>query len=211
MSPLLCLAHAASVTTRIRLATGLLILPYYHPVTLAREIQTLWHLSGGRFVLGRRTGLGSARVRDARHEALRARPAHRRDHRRAPPPADRARRELRRPLLPLRARDDRAAAAALSRAVGRRRVEDPDVAVARQALHRPGGARANRRRRRLAGPRRRQPADGQGRRAGDSRPPRQGRTRSGQPALRPPELHPPGRHDRPRARRCGCSARSSSA
>jgi probable F420-dependent oxidoreductase len=52
MSPLLCLAHAASVTTRIRLATGLLILPYYHPVTLAREIQTLWHLSGGRFVLG---------------------------------------------------------------------------------------------------------------------------------------------------------------
>lgn len=52
MSPLLCLAHAASVTTRIRLASGLLILPYYHPVTLAREIQTLWHLSGGRFVLG---------------------------------------------------------------------------------------------------------------------------------------------------------------
>jgi probable F420-dependent oxidoreductase len=52
MSPLLCLAHAAAVTTRIRLGTGLLILPYYHPVTLAREIQTLWHLSGGRLVLG---------------------------------------------------------------------------------------------------------------------------------------------------------------
>ena len=52
MSPLLCLAHAAGVTSRIRLATGLLILPYYHPVPLAREIQTLHHLSGGRFVLG---------------------------------------------------------------------------------------------------------------------------------------------------------------
>ena len=52
MSPLLCLAHAASVTSRIRLATGLLIAPYYHPVPLAREIQTLHHLSGGRFVLG---------------------------------------------------------------------------------------------------------------------------------------------------------------
>ena len=52
MSPLLCLAHAASVTSRIRLATGLLIAPYYHPVPLAREIQTLWYLSGGRFVLG---------------------------------------------------------------------------------------------------------------------------------------------------------------
>jgi alkanesulfonate monooxygenase SsuD/methylene tetrahydromethanopterin reductase-like flavin-dependent oxidoreductase (luciferase family) len=52
MSPLLCLAHAASVTSRIRLATGVLVAPYYHPVTLAREIQTLWSLSGGRFVLG---------------------------------------------------------------------------------------------------------------------------------------------------------------
>lgn len=52
MSPLLCLAHAASVTSRIRLATGLLILPYYHPVTLARQIQTLYHLCEGRFVLG---------------------------------------------------------------------------------------------------------------------------------------------------------------
>src|SRR5436190_24104791 len=52
MSPLLCLAHAANVTTRIRLATGLLIARYYHPVTLAREIQTLLYLSGGRFVLG---------------------------------------------------------------------------------------------------------------------------------------------------------------
>lgn len=52
MSPLLCLAHAASVTSRIRLATGVLILPYYHPVILARQIQTLHRLSGGRFVLG---------------------------------------------------------------------------------------------------------------------------------------------------------------
>jgi probable F420-dependent oxidoreductase len=52
MSPLLCLAYAASVTRRIKLATGLLILPYYHPVTLARQVQTLHHLSGGRFVFG---------------------------------------------------------------------------------------------------------------------------------------------------------------
>jgi probable F420-dependent oxidoreductase len=52
MSPLLCLAHAAAVTTRIRLATGVLVLPYYHPVPLARHIQTLVQLSGDRFVLG---------------------------------------------------------------------------------------------------------------------------------------------------------------
>lgn len=52
MSPLICLAHAAGVTSRIRLATGVLVLPYYHPLTLARQVQTLYHLSGGRFVFG---------------------------------------------------------------------------------------------------------------------------------------------------------------
>jgi alkanesulfonate monooxygenase SsuD/methylene tetrahydromethanopterin reductase-like flavin-dependent oxidoreductase (luciferase family) len=56
MSPLLCLSHAAAVTHRIRLATGVLVLPYHHPVTLAREIQSLHHLSGGRVVLGLASG-----------------------------------------------------------------------------------------------------------------------------------------------------------
>jgi probable F420-dependent oxidoreductase len=56
MSPLLCLMYAASVTSRIRLATGVLVLPYYHPLTLARQIQTLYSLSQGRFVLGVGTG-----------------------------------------------------------------------------------------------------------------------------------------------------------
>src|SRR6059036_453690 len=67
MSPLLCLAHAASVTSRIRLATGLLIAPYYHPVPLAREIQTpsLERALRAR----RRARLGPEGVRDARHEA----------------------------------------------------------------------------------------------------------------------------------------------
>ncbi len=60
MSSLLCLAHAASVTRRIRLATGLLILPYYHPVRLAREIQALVASLGERFVLGVGALLASA-------------------------------------------------------------------------------------------------------------------------------------------------------
>jgi alkanesulfonate monooxygenase SsuD/methylene tetrahydromethanopterin reductase-like flavin-dependent oxidoreductase (luciferase family) len=66
MSPLLCLSHAAAVTRRIRLATGVLVLPYHHPVTLAREIQSLHHLSGGRVVLGG-VRVGWARVRVAGH------------------------------------------------------------------------------------------------------------------------------------------------
>src|SRR5438093_4970751 len=199
MSPLLCLAYAASVTSRIRLATGLLIAPYYHPVTLAREIQTLWFLSGGRFVLGIGPGWGPARVRNARHEARGARSENRRDHRGAPPPPDRARRELRGPLLPLPARDDRAAPAAPSRAVGGRGLEDPYLALARQALRRTRGAEPDRRRRRLARPRRRQPTDGQGRRPRHPRALRQDRTRPEFAAVRSSELPAPGGHERPRA------------
>ncbi|TMB85835.1 MAG: LLM class flavin-dependent oxidoreductase [Chloroflexi bacterium] len=117
MSPLLCLAHAASVTRHIRLATGLLILPYYHPVTLAREIQTLHHLSNGRFVLGVGPGwdehefesLGMRLAeRGRRTDEIRQRPG---------------------PLLPLRARLHRPAPR-FSRAVGGRWIEDRDRAVA---------------------------------------------------------------------------------
>jgi alkanesulfonate monooxygenase SsuD/methylene tetrahydromethanopterin reductase-like flavin-dependent oxidoreductase (luciferase family) len=50
--PLLWLAYVAAVTTTIRLATGILILPQRNPVITAKEVATLDHLSGGRVVLG---------------------------------------------------------------------------------------------------------------------------------------------------------------
>jgi probable F420-dependent oxidoreductase len=50
--PLVSLAFAAAVTKKIRLATGILILPQRHPLYVAKEVATLDVLSGGRAILG---------------------------------------------------------------------------------------------------------------------------------------------------------------
>lgn len=50
--PLIALAYAAAVTTTLRLATGILILPQRHPLYVAKEIATLDVLSNGRMLLG---------------------------------------------------------------------------------------------------------------------------------------------------------------
>ncbi len=50
--PLVWLAFLASVTTTLRLATGILIAAQREPVVLAKEIATLDYLSGGRVELG---------------------------------------------------------------------------------------------------------------------------------------------------------------
>ncbi len=52
MSPVEALSFAAGCTTRIKLATGILIVALRNPVFLAKELATLQFLSGGRFELG---------------------------------------------------------------------------------------------------------------------------------------------------------------
>ncbi|WP_319447204.1 MULTISPECIES: TIGR03619 family F420-dependent LLM class oxidoreductase [unclassified Mycobacterium] len=50
--PLTWLSFAAAVTDRIKLATGIIVLPQRNPVVLAKQVASLDVLSGGRVVLG---------------------------------------------------------------------------------------------------------------------------------------------------------------
>jgi len=51
-APLVALASAAALTTRLRVGTMVLAVDYRHPVMLAKEAATLDLVSGGRFELG---------------------------------------------------------------------------------------------------------------------------------------------------------------
>src|SRR5207245_6963400 len=51
-SPWGTLALACGMTSRIRLATGIVLVPERHPLLLAKEVSTLDLFSGGRFLFG---------------------------------------------------------------------------------------------------------------------------------------------------------------
>jgi probable F420-dependent oxidoreductase len=52
LDPLVALGMMAAVTRRVRLATGILILPQRNPVVLAKQLASLDVLSGGRLLFG---------------------------------------------------------------------------------------------------------------------------------------------------------------
>jgi probable F420-dependent oxidoreductase len=56
LEPMNVLSYAAALTQKVRLATGILVLPLRNPVILAKEIATLDHLSNGRYMFGVGTG-----------------------------------------------------------------------------------------------------------------------------------------------------------
>src|SRR5580704_583571 len=65
LDPLVALATAASVTERIALGTGVVLVAQHDPIVLAKQIATLDHLSGGRVVFG--IGFGWNRAEAADH------------------------------------------------------------------------------------------------------------------------------------------------
>jgi len=50
--PLIWMSYMAGVTTRMKFATGILIVPQHNPVVTAKQVATLDHMSGGRVLLG---------------------------------------------------------------------------------------------------------------------------------------------------------------
>src|SRR5207253_845944 len=56
MDPIVTLTWVAAVTQRVRLGASVLIMPYYTPVLLAKQLATLDHVSNGRLDVG--VGLG---------------------------------------------------------------------------------------------------------------------------------------------------------
>jgi probable F420-dependent oxidoreductase len=64
LDPLVALAGAASVTQRIRLGTGVLLVAQHEPILLAKQLATLDRLSGGRVELGVGFGWNRAEAED---------------------------------------------------------------------------------------------------------------------------------------------------
>jgi len=52
VDPFVALARASGTTERIRLGTGIVLVPERHPLLLAKEVATLDHFSGGRLLFG---------------------------------------------------------------------------------------------------------------------------------------------------------------
>ncbi|GAA2909095.1 LLM class F420-dependent oxidoreductase [Streptosporangium fragile] len=64
LDPLVALSHAAAVTGRISLGTGILLAAQREPIVTAKAVATLDHLSGGRVVLGVGFGWNVEEVED---------------------------------------------------------------------------------------------------------------------------------------------------
>jgi probable F420-dependent oxidoreductase len=56
LEPIALLSHLAAVTQRVRIGTSVIILPYRHPITVAKMLATIDQLSNGRLIFGAAVG-----------------------------------------------------------------------------------------------------------------------------------------------------------
>ena len=56
IEPLTALAYLAAETTRIRIGTSILVLPYRHPVVTAKQLASIARMAQGRLIVGVGTG-----------------------------------------------------------------------------------------------------------------------------------------------------------
>ena len=74
--PFVTLSYVAGRTSRIRLATGICLVPERNPLVLAKAVASLDFMSGGRAALGRRDRLVGGGIRGARDSVRTPRAAH---------------------------------------------------------------------------------------------------------------------------------------
>jgi probable F420-dependent oxidoreductase len=65
LDPLVALGYAAACTSRLRLATGLIVLPQRNPAILAKQLASLDVLAGGRLIFGFGVGYVEPEMRAA--------------------------------------------------------------------------------------------------------------------------------------------------
>ncbi|HEU5042393.1 MAG TPA: LLM class flavin-dependent oxidoreductase, partial [Gemmatimonadales bacterium] len=63
LDPVVALTYVAAHTTRIRLGTGVIVLPQRNPLVLAKQVSSLDVLCGGRLILGIGVGYLRAELR----------------------------------------------------------------------------------------------------------------------------------------------------
>lgn len=56
LEPLALLSHVAAITSRVKIGTSVVILPYRNPIVVAKMLATTDHLSGGRLIFGAAVG-----------------------------------------------------------------------------------------------------------------------------------------------------------
>jgi probable F420-dependent oxidoreductase len=64
IDPFVALARASGTTSRLKLGTGIVLVPERHPLLLAKEVSTLDLFSGGRFLFGIGAGWNAEEMAD---------------------------------------------------------------------------------------------------------------------------------------------------